>query len=130
MIHNAEDGPVAQKRIRAASLALSTSDKAAAAIFVTPLGSCKAVLDKEQELGAFLADAQRLVAHENGTISWFAYHVDDQTFGICDSLDDETGRQARLDGPVAAALVGCAAELLAEHLDIRPVDILAEKLPG
>lgn len=90
----------------------------------------KAKPGKQQELGAFLASAQGLVAQENGTISWFAYRLDDQTFGIFDSFDDEAGRQAHLNGPVAAALLDRAEELLAEHPDIRPVNILAEKLPG
>jgi quinol monooxygenase YgiN len=90
----------------------------------------KAKPGKERELGAFLASAQSLVAQENGTITWFAYRIDAQTFGIFDSFNDEAGRQAHLNGPVAAALLGRAEELLAEHPDIWPVDILAEKLPG
>jgi quinol monooxygenase YgiN len=90
----------------------------------------KAKPGKEEELGTFLAGAQALVAQENGTVSWFAYRVDAQTFGIFDSFNDEAGRQAHLNGAVAAALLGRAEELLAEKPDIRPVDILAEKLPG
>jgi hypothetical protein len=35
-----------------------------------------------------------------------------------------------LSGPAAAALLSWAEELWAEHPDIRPVDILARKMPG
>jgi quinol monooxygenase YgiN len=90
----------------------------------------KAKPGKEQELGAFLASAQSLVAQENETITWFAYRIDAQTFGIFDSFNDEAGRQAHLNGSVAAALLGRAEELLVEQPEIWPVDILAEKLPG
>ncbi|MBO0752716.1 MAG: antibiotic biosynthesis monooxygenase [Bradyrhizobiaceae bacterium] len=90
----------------------------------------KAKPGKEQELGAFLAGAQPLAAQEKGTISWFAYRIDAQTFGIFDSFHDDAGRQAHLNGPIASALLARADELLAERPDIRPVDILAEKLPG
>lgn len=85
---------------------------------------------KEKELAAFLAGAQPLAVQESGTVSWFTYRVDDRTFGIFDTFNDETGRQAHLSGAIAKALLGRADELLAEAPDIRPVEILAEKLPG
>lgn len=90
----------------------------------------KAKPGKEEELAAFLAGAQPLAVQESGTVSWFTYRVDARTFGIFDTFNDETGRQAHLGGAIAKALLGRADELLAEPPDIRPVDILAEKLPG
>ena len=97
---------------------------------VALLARLKAKPGKEDELAAFLAGAQPLAVGESGTVSWFAFRVDTHTFGIFDTFNDETGRQAHLTGPIATALLGRADELLAEAPDIRPVDILAEKLPG
>jgi quinol monooxygenase YgiN len=89
----------------------------------------KAKPGKEQEVAAFLTSAQSLVAQEAGTISWYAFRVDQRTFGIFDSFGTDAARQAHLQGAVAAALLGRAEELLDGNPEIRPVDILAEKLP-
>jgi hypothetical protein len=51
------------------------------------------------------------------------------SFAIVDAFADDTGRQAHLIGPVAAALSQRADELLAEPPRIEPVDVLAEKHP-
>ena len=92
--------------------------------------SLKAKPGKEEEVGAFLAGALSLVAQEAGTITWYAFRVDQRTFGIFDSFGSDEARQAHLQGAVAAALLGRAEELLDGRPDIRPVDILAEKLPA
>lgn len=89
----------------------------------------KAKPGKEEELRSFLASAESLVAQEPGTVSWFAFRVDTQTFGIFDSFADASGRQAHINGAIAAALFSRADELLAEHPIIHPVDIVAQKLP-
>lgn len=49
-------------------------------------------------------------------------------FGIFDAFPHEDGRQAHLNGKVAAALGDIASELLASLPDIRPVDVLASKV--
>ena len=51
------------------------------------------------------------------------------TFGIFDAFADDAGRQAHLAGPIAAALMANAAELLAEPPQIEQVELLAVKLP-
>ena len=51
------------------------------------------------------------------------------TFAIADFFPSAAGRQAHLDGPIAAALMKRADELLASPPDIKPVDVLAAKLP-
>jgi quinol monooxygenase YgiN len=89
----------------------------------------KAKPGKEEEVAAFLAGARSLVAQEAGTITWYAFQLDERTFGIFDSFGSDEARQA-LQGAVAAALLGRAEELLEGRPDIRPVDILAEKLPA
>ena len=72
----------------------------------------KAKPGKEEEVAAFLAGAESLVAQEAGTITWYAFRVDQRTFGIFDSFGSDEARQAHLQGAVAAALLGRAAELL------------------
>ena len=45
-------------------------------------------------------------------------------FGISDSFHDQSGREAHLSGPIAAALMSHAADLLASAPFIESVDIL------
>lgn len=85
---------------------------------------------KEAELAEFLASAQPLAEAEPGTIAWFATRIDDSTYGIVDFFESDEGRQAHLNGPIAAALMEKADDLLASPPDIKPIDALASKLPG
>jgi quinol monooxygenase YgiN len=82
---------------------------------------------KADELGAFLAKAQPLAVAEPGTITWYAFKLSDTTYGIFDTFPDENGRQAHLNGPIAAALGQTGPGLLAKDPDIRMTDILAAK---
>jgi quinol monooxygenase YgiN len=50
------------------------------------------------------------------------------TFGIFDAFADEMGRRTHLAGPIAAALMANAAELLAKPPQIEQVDVLASKV--
>lgn len=84
---------------------------------------------KEAELAAFLESALPLVQKEPTTVAWFALRIDTSAFAIVDAFPDETGRQAHLDGAVAAALLARADELLAAPPEMLPVDVLAGKLP-
>ncbi len=49
------------------------------------------------------------------------------TFGVFDTFEDEAGRQAHLNGQIAAALMSHADELLSEPPKIEQVTILAAK---
>jgi quinol monooxygenase YgiN len=51
------------------------------------------------------------------------------TFGIFDTFPNEDGRQAHLSGPIAAALMAKASELLSVPPAIEKVEVLAAKLP-
>jgi quinol monooxygenase YgiN len=84
---------------------------------------------KEAEVAQFLKGALPLVEAEPGTTTWFALRFGPSTFGIYDTFADESGRQAHLQGKVAAALMAKASELLAKPPVIEKVDILADKLP-
>jgi quinol monooxygenase YgiN len=90
----------------------------------------KAKLGKESELASFLKSAQSLAAAETGTVVWFAVRFDDSTFAIFDAFNDEAGRDAHLGGPIAAALMKYADELLATPPQIRKAGVMADKLPA
>jgi quinol monooxygenase YgiN len=82
---------------------------------------------KEQTVADFLAGALPLAQKENKTIVWFALRISEREFGIFDAFPDEGGRAAHLEGPIAAALMANAAELLSEPPRIEKVDVLAAK---
>jgi len=82
---------------------------------------------KTAELEEFLAGALPLAEAEGGTVSWYAVRIDEDTYAIFDTFDDEPARQEHLNGRIAAALMARAGELLAEPPSIKPVDILAAK---
>ena len=82
---------------------------------------------KEEELADFLRSALPLAEGEPGTISWFAFRIGSSTFGIFDTFNDESGREAHLSGPIAAALIAKAPELLAKPPVIEKLDLLAGK---
>ena len=83
---------------------------------------------KEEEVASFLSSALPLAQQEAGTVVWFAIRLSKNEFGIFDAFADDAGRKAHLSGPIAAALMAKASELLAEAPRIDPVDVLAAKL--
>jgi len=83
---------------------------------------------KEREVAAFLAGALPLAQQEAKTLVWFAIRLSEREFGIFDAFADDSGRAAHLEGPIAAALMAKAGELLAEPPRIEKVDVLAAKL--
>lgn len=85
---------------------------------------------KESEVEEFLRGGQSIVEGEPATTAWFAIRMGESTFGIFDAFPDDAGRDAHLNGDVAAALMEKAADLLSEDPKIEKVDVLAEKLPG
>ncbi|MFM0058657.1 antibiotic biosynthesis monooxygenase [Paraburkholderia phytofirmans] len=85
---------------------------------------------KEKEVEAFLLGGLPLVEEEPGTVAWFGLKLGPSTFGIFDAFPDEAGRDAHLNGKVAAALMAKAGDLFASPPTIEKVDVLAAKLPG
>ncbi len=83
---------------------------------------------KEAEVAAFLESALPLARAEADTTVWFALRLGEREFGVFDAFPHEAGRQAHLSGPIAAALMARAAELLAEPPRIEHVDVLGAKL--
>ena len=84
---------------------------------------------KEKEVEDFLRGGLPLVQDEPATTTWYGIKLGPSTFGIFDTFPDESGRQAHLNGKVAAALMAKASDLLAKPPVIENVEILAAKLP-
>jgi quinol monooxygenase YgiN len=97
---------------------------------VALLARLEAKPGREEEVAAFLAGALPLAQAEPGTQTWFAWRLGATTFGIFDTFEEDAGRTAHLQGPIAAALMAQADELLALPPVIEQLDLLAEKLPG
>jgi quinol monooxygenase YgiN len=83
---------------------------------------------KEEDVAAFLSSALPLAQAEPATVVWFALRLSKSEFGIFDAFPDDAGRKAHLNGPIAAALMAKAGELLAEPPKIEEVTLLAVKL--
>ncbi len=85
---------------------------------------------KEKDVEMFLKGGLPIVEQEPATTAWFGLRLGPSTFGIFDAFPDEAGRQAHLEGRVAAALMAKASELLAKPPSIEKADVLAAKLPS
>ena len=85
---------------------------------------------KEAEVESFLRGGLPLAEAEPETTAWFAIRLGPSTFGIFDAFPGDSGRQAHLSGPIAAALMAKASDLLSKAPVIEKVDVLAAKLPG
>jgi quinol monooxygenase YgiN len=82
----------------------------------------------EEEVENFLREGLALVDQEPATTEWFALRIGPSTFGIFDAFPDRAGRDAHLNGKVAAALMERAGSMLAAPPTIEEVDILAAKI--
>ena len=91
------------------------------------LATLEAKPGKEQDLADFLTAGRAVVAAEAGTVVWYAFRIDERTFGIFDAFESEESRQAHLGGEIPKALGEKGAELLASDPVIRPVEVLASK---
>ena len=85
---------------------------------------------KESAVAEFLTGALPLAQQEAETTVWFALRLGPSTFGIFDAFPSDTGRKAHLNGPIAAALMAKAGELLAKPPQIEQLDVMASKVPG
>jgi quinol monooxygenase YgiN len=83
----------------------------------------------EDAVAKFLEGGLALANNEPATVAWFAIKLGPSTFGIFDAFPDDAGRKAHLNGPIAAALMANAAELLSKPPQIEMVDVIAAKLP-
>jgi quinol monooxygenase YgiN len=90
----------------------------------------KAKPGKEGDLEAFLKQGEAMAGDEPETTAWFAVRLGESEFAVFDAFPDDEGRDAHLNGPIAAALMAKADELLAEPPQIQHVEVIGSKLPG
>lgn len=91
------------------------------------LAQLQAKPGKGAELAAFLQAGRELAAAEEGTVTWYAFKIDDDRYGIFDTFVTEDARSAHLSGRIPAALGDVADDLLAADPTIETIDILAVK---
>jgi quinol monooxygenase YgiN len=91
----------------------------------------KAKPGKEKAVAEFLRSALPLVNAEPGTRTWYAIQEGPDSFAIFDTFDDDAGRNAHLNGKVAAALMerAQAGDLFAQPPEIFKLEIIADKTP-
>ena len=94
------------------------------------LARIEAMPGHADEVAEMLAGATAVAEQEGFTVTWYAYRLDETTFGVFDTFADEAGRTAHLHGQIAAALAGAAQTKLIAPADIRPVDLLGVKMQG
>ena len=82
---------------------------------------------READVEKFLFGGRDLVLQEPGTQTWYAFRMGSGMFGIFDTFDDEAGRDAHLNGKVAAALMAQADDLFTHPPLIEKVDLIAVK---
>ncbi|MGO9931741.1 MAG: putative quinol monooxygenase [Steroidobacteraceae bacterium] len=85
---------------------------------------------KETAVAQFLQQGLAMANAEATTPLWFALRLGPSTFGVFDAFTDESGRQAHLNGPIAKALMGVAAELFAKPPAIESMEVLGVKFPA
>ncbi len=89
------------------------------------LATLKAKSGKEMEVENFIKEAVNLARKEEKTITWYSFKIDQNTYGIFDTFENESGREAHLNGDIASALMEKASELLREPPKIEKIEILS-----
>jgi quinol monooxygenase YgiN len=79
------------------------------------------------DLGAFLERGREIAVAEQGTVTWYAFKINEMTYGIFDTFETDAARDAHLGGQIPAALGQVAADLLASAPTIETVDVIAVK---
>src|SRR5689334_483681 len=79
---------------------------------------------KEKDVENLITGALALAIEEAHTKTWYAFRINESTFGIYDTFENEGGRNAHLNGKIAQALMAQAPELLSTPPVIQPLDIL------
>ena len=109
---------------------MSSATKAGTNVHTALFVRLQAKPGKEAAVQDFLESALPMVEQEPATVTWYAIKLGPSTFGIFDTFPDDAGRQAHLEGRVAAALMAQAPELFASAPSIEKVEILAAKQPS
>jgi quinol monooxygenase YgiN len=82
---------------------------------------------KGEELGAFLRAGRELALAEEGTVTWYAFRIDETRYGVFDTFETEDARAAHRGGEIPTALAGVADALLAAEPNLQAVEVIAVK---
>lgn len=85
----------------------------------------KAKEGREIEVLNFIKEAVNNARKEQKTITWYSYKIATSTFGIFGSFENETGRNAHLEGEVVSLLKEKSPHLLSEEPRIEEIEILS-----
>jgi quinol monooxygenase YgiN len=91
------------------------------------LAQLQAKPGKGDDLRAFLESGRALAVAEEGTVTWYAFKLDETHYGIFDTFETEDARQAHINGEIPKALAQAAEDLLDSEPDIQPIDVIAVK---
>jgi quinol monooxygenase YgiN len=91
------------------------------------LATLEAKPGRADDLAGFLKAGRDIAVAETATVTWYAFRVSENVFGVFDTFDDEAGRQAHLDGQIPVALGQVGPDLLARDPVIQPIDVVAVK---
>jgi quinol monooxygenase YgiN len=87
----------------------------------------KAKPGKEADVEAFLKQGATMSQAEPQTVTWYGVKMGPGTYGVFDTFDDESGRDAHMNGEIAKALMANASELFSNEIKIEKMEILANK---
>jgi quinol monooxygenase YgiN len=77
------------------------------------------------ELAALLHRLHEQASADGTVVSWYAFRVDAELFGIFDTFESEDENAYAVDGPVFAAVTAAGPDLLAVLPRIHVVDVIA-----
>jgi quinol monooxygenase YgiN len=83
--------------------------------------------EKGADLARFLERGRAIAAAEQGTVTWYAFKLEDLTYGIFDTFETDDARNVHLAGEIPLALAEVGPELLAKDPEIHLVDLVAVK---
>jgi quinol monooxygenase YgiN len=91
------------------------------------LATLEAKPGRANDLADFLKAGRDIAVAEIATVTWYAFQISENVFGVFDTFDDEAGRQAHLEGQIPVALGQVGPDLLARDPIIQPIDVVAVK---
>ena len=96
-------------------------------VTVGVLALLEAKPEKGADLAAFLESGRAIAAAEQGTVTWYAFKLEDATYAIFDTFESKDARNDHLAGEIPRALAQVGPDLLARDPEIHMVDVLAVK---
>jgi quinol monooxygenase YgiN len=91
------------------------------------LATLEAKPGRAHDLADFLKAGRDIALAETGTVTWYAFRISENVFGVFDTFADEAGRQAHIEGQIPIALGQVGPDLLVGDPIIQPIDVVSVK---